>query len=273
MNFIRLALFAVFPLTLTAQNLSAEEATSGWATPERIRATMERSRKLPNNSGAVDYSGGAAALSQILGIPADSPEILRVVRGQGQPTQMANLGESKIIRHLQFNHGVAITPKDKIPKPNLLPVVDSLRKQAQTHIHENISKAQRASVEQSLAPIDLPSCETSETINSGRYEKNSRGVDKTVLMDVLTMRQDPPVDADEAFGKNTQILKFTTNKEDLVSSLLGQAGVKCLPYRLRLVGNQRFLHYGLDALKNYDNNPLGKGELSDFIKKNERSYR
>ena len=70
----------------------------------------------------------------------------------------------------------------------------------------------------------------------------------------------------DAFGKNTLITHFSKERGDLLSLQVNEAGIECLPYRLRVVGKRKHIHYGKDALSNFDKKKE-KGELHPEVKR------
>ena len=91
--------------------------------------------------------------------------------------------------------------------------------------------------------------------------KDAHG-DKTVLFDMLFLRKDQiPLDPDEVFGVSTIVQPYSTDQPNGPSFATVGVGVTCLPTRMRATKAFVYRDEGANALKNYDENPHGKGKV------------
>ena len=108
-------------------------------------------------------------------------------------------------------------------------------------------------------------CERNET---RRQETNSEGDDSTTLLDKLFISEDlVPPDPQEVFGAETSLIPYGTKEEKATLIRMEIYQVPCVPYRMRMTERADYIDTGLNALKNYDSDPSGKGVLNPFVER------
>ena len=106
-------------------------------------------------------------------------------------------------------------------------------------------------------------CERNETV---RQEIHSDGDDGVILVDKLFVSEDlVPVDPQEVFGAETLLIPYGPKEDKGTLIRMEIYRVPCVPYRMRTTGKGDYIDTGLNALKNYDANPSGKGVLHPFV--------
>ena len=76
-----------------------------------------------------------------------------------------------------------------------------------------------------------------------------------------------PLNVDELFGATTQVYTPGSGKDgDTFGMAVALGTIECLPYRIRVIGNQYFMHLGEDAVKFYTSSPSDQGKLQDGVK-------
>lgn len=89
-----------------------------------------------------------------------------------------------------------------------------------------------------------------------------------VLNDHLFVAEElVPTDPEEAFGNSPLLIvpyRFPIAEGTLIRMSIYD--VPCVPYRIRLTNVAEYFDSGLNALRNYDGDPAGKGKLSPLIK-------
>lgn len=71
----------------------------------------------------------------------------------------------------------------------------------------------------------------------------------------------------DLFGVETRIYPYGGRNDKASITRMELHDVPCLPYRVRKSNTTWYRHYGLDALRNYDKEPLGKGTLHPWVRK------
>jgi hypothetical protein len=106
-------------------------------------------------------------------------------------------------------------------------------------------------------------CEKNET---KRVETHPDMPESRVFFDEIYISQDlVPLDPQEVFGMEAVLIPYGPNEERGTFLRMKIDNVPCLPYRIRNTGRAQYYDSGLNALKNYDGDPAGKGKLHQFI--------
>ena len=90
---------------------------------------------------------------------------------------------------------------------------------------------------------------------------------RDVIQDLLFVKPGESLtDSDEQFGQLTQVIPYDPSRPSNWAMYGKNMGITCLPTRLRILGKGLSREEGLPALRNYDTEPYGKGELKDSVK-------
>jgi hypothetical protein len=108
-----------------------------------------------------------------------------------------------------------------------------------------------------------PACEGGKT---SKQEHHPAVKKENVLYDLLFISRDLlPGDPSEAFGSNVSVYPYDlpVTKGQLLQMEIYR--VPCLPYRVRMTTRMRYVDTGNNALRNYDKDPAGRGDLSKLM--------
>ncbi len=102
-----------------------------------------------------------------------------------------------------------------------------------------------------------------------KQEKDAGFIDILLLPSDISAEFLERISPEKPFGEKTLAQRFQADSKSALSLQASYAGVKCLPYRLRIRGDKKYIHYGQDALKNYDSkkgrfHPLVERRLHEF---------
>ena len=240
--------------------------------------------QLPLNNPALrDY------FSKVYQQPVDSPVMKLIFEAMksdlpSQPTpppQTAPEGPHAIFRHLRSaKGGIPLPTREEIQKKSEeLAQADQKfydELQGQPEFQEALDKErekQDALAKVKHTPPKLASCDFDITkiirLEDGGEDKVVRN--ENVLGDILFTRGPVPMDPDLAFGIGTNVVQYTSDENNYVAWVASSQGMNCLPYRIRFTSEHIIHDLGMNALKNYDNNP--KGELYEGIKQRLSEYR
>ena len=88
-----------------------------------------------------------------------------------------------------------------------------------------------------------------------------------ILSDMLFIDKSDADDMDlKLFGSATRSFVIDRNKPSPVDAIGTSLGVGCLPSRILTTNKAQYLLEGTEALKNFDANPDGGGELPEYLK-------
>lgn len=206
-----------------------------------------------------------------LGIKPNSARMQQILNSYYNPDSDLNLSMNsdldeqpetpqKVIRHIRGKDGVPFPSKDDVVLPFKI-----TEENVKAGLDKYFQKTEETAANQMKVP-GLPACSEDKTT---RQETNYPLPDNRdqVLMDILFIRkQDVPLDPKEIFGKHVMVRPYTTDSPNVDSlSALG-VGVSCLPTRLRVTRSQIMRDEGKNALRNYENDPNGEGEMHALMK-------
>ena len=87
-----------------------------------------------------------------------------------------------------------------------------------------------------------------------------------ILKDTLFLEKSlVPLEPEEAFGKTPFLAQYEVPYDAASLTRMRIYAVPCVPYRIRETNAARYFDTGLNALKNYDSDPKGRGKLSLVI--------
>jgi hypothetical protein len=98
------------------------------------------------------------------------------------------------------------------------------------------------------------------------FEHHALGDSNQILYDMIFISHDlVPMDSVEVYGRSAKIIPYSLNKDDGAMIRMRLYKVPCVPYRIRMTGKDYFYESGLNALRNYDTAPSGKGKLHPWV--------
>ncbi len=168
-----------------------------------------------------------------------------------------------IIKHIRSDEGVPF-PKDG----KKLALTEDPSFKGALALNQDLMSGKNLKLK--LAAPELPKCTESKTftvaVPTSEQQEGLPPQASHSTLDVLYLAEEPPTDAAEIFGERTIIHRYTTKEKDFISLYAGLLGIHCLPFRMRQTEQQVFWDTGLNALKNYSNDPNGEGEYHAYIK-------
>ncbi len=112
---------------------------------------------------------------------------------------------------------------------------------------------------------ELPNCPKDTSM---KYQFGEPTAEESTKKDILFIRSEIPSVPDELFGKNVRVFQYKGTTGDPVSVAIKNMRVPCLPFRMRLSEHLSVQDFGLNALRNYDREFNGKGDLHPYVQKN-----
>ncbi len=238
-RFFIISLFLIVPL------LHAEGPSSGALFDNELMpdAVPLQKKKKQGRSSARPHSNVGRSL------PTPDPQTMKLINFT-----------PKIIKHYRAEEGMSF------PEPRSIPAWTPPKELIARAEQDWIANRERFRIEaRSFNP--LPSCKENKTERvSRRAPKNQDH--NIVLNDQLFIDDEIlPAGVDSRFGKHVVVRRYSTKEPNFDSYVTRGNQVQCLPYRVRATIANIFRHYGIDALKNFDNDPNGKGEAIDWYEK------
>lgn len=222
-------------------------------------------------AAAASYNQVQQAMAGLFGIPPDSPELEAFGRQGGQSFRRVNTDlPSRVLGHYVLTNGIPMPSPESMTPPKLSPEQNELLEKARGDAEQRIAEFQRMAKERWGQARALESCSASSTRKYELAKGDSKN--EVVLIDLLLIAKPLPLNPEELFGKSVTVIQYRSGGEDPISAAVSGAGVPCLPYRVRVVGSTRFEHQGVDALKNFDSSPLGKGRVDAKLRDVLRGY-
>lgn len=166
-----------------------------------------------------------------------------------------------IIQHVRGKKGLAFPVAEKIPP--LIELTPEIMKSVQERHAEVITAAAHQ-----LNVIPLPLCKESKTEKTPTGYKPENKEEDVTVFDMLFIEKDSiPLDPDEVFGRRVVVMPY--DHKDPNGGAMAAKGVQvyCLPTRFRGTQRMVYRHQGLDAVKNYDQDANGEGELHEQAKR------
>lgn len=160
----------------------------------------------------------------------------------------------KIVEHRKGKGGIAFLRKDQRPK------IEVDRAQFEK-IQAEFMARDAEKLKAQLTVPKLARCANDRTTKQN-LGKPPAGQDSKATFDVLYVDASVvPLDPWEIVGANPVVMPYSAEIPNSIALAGIGAGVKCLPYRMRVTTSATYIHEGRDALKNYDNYPDGIGKF------------
>jgi hypothetical protein len=164
------------------------------------------------------------------------------------------LAERKILSHLTGKEGVPLPSSEEsvwmpAPTPDPTAVYASLPTPLPTP-----------------TPYQRPFiCSKNETRREV-YEKSVEA--ERMLVDILFIPENLiPLEPTEVFGTRVSVVPYGPNESGASFTRMEIYSVPCLPYRVRWTNTTRYFDSGLNAYRNYDKEPAGRGTLHPIMSK------
>lgn len=176
----------------------------------------------------------------------------------------ANLPNS-IFKHYRGQGGIALPTQQDIAASPIVSLVrqDEMQKAIETDVTTDYKKSQpgRAIIRECTAEDESTREHGGIKVESGKEDYKGNLVDTLYVMPEDLKGID--LDA-KPFGEKTQVFELGDGS-DAISLHLQNMGVACVPYRVRVSRASHHRDYGLNALRNFDKNPEGRGKMSDNV--------
>jgi hypothetical protein len=206
-------------------------------------------------------------MALVFNIPADSPELKVFADLNGNSLNFARPQKtlpSQILGHYVLTKGIPLPDPKTIVVPKLSEEQSKLQEEALAEARKRIDELTKLTIERWGEARAIESCIEGGSSKT-QVAEGDKGSD-VVLMDFLFLAKQPPLNAEELFGKSATVLQYKPGAEDPLSATVSGLGIPCLPYRIRFVGPWRFDHQGADALRDFDEAPLSKGKVNGKLR-------
>lgn len=106
-------------------------------------------------------------------------------------------------------------------------------------------------------------CSKNETRREA-YETSAEP--ERMLVDILFIPERlVPMEPAEVFGSRVSIIPYGPNESEATLTRMEIYAVPCLPYRIRWTNTTKYFDSGLNAYRNYDKDPSGRGILHPIM--------
>ena len=201
-------------------------------------------------------------LAEMFGIPPDSPELARLTDSGIKELPPVKELPSKVVSHTVIEGGVKFPDPASVQLPRLSSEQQRMLQEAVLQKQADILELQKLALQRWGEPKPMRRCEVGKT---EKYEYQA-DAPPDVMFDLLMIGRKPPLNPEELFGKSVRVLQYRSDKRDPLSAAIHGAGTPCLPYRIRFVGGTRFEHQGEDALRNFEEDPMGRGKVNSKLR-------
>jgi|GEM_PF-3756939 len=187
---------------------------------------------------------GKEALALTIGVDKDSEHFKKIIRGDFSTNKIKT--NTKISKHIRGTEGIdfptPLTKKD---------FLENKKKNLNMKKFNNTSLLDK--------PIDITKCIFNKTLIKPTAYK---GTKSQVIRDILFLyHKDINVKSYIKYGKHTQIIGLDYGEKlNSQNHYAKSLGLNCIPSRMRLTNKSAYIHYGTDALKNFDKDPDGYGK-------------
>lgn len=169
----------------------------------------------------------------------------------------------KVISHLRSTYGIALPVKGEFPFPGgPQAAIDPQQLLQATLFGANQMKKL---LEQKPLPR-LPKCteNKSERARTGLPQEDS--VVQGTVMDFIFLDESlPNLPVTDLFGDTPIVVQYNDHSMYYLSMVTQSLKAPCLPFRVRSTVNYLIKDYGLNALKIYDEDQHGEGQLHEYF--------
>ncbi len=170
----------------------------------------------------------------------------------------------KLYQHLRGEEGVALSYPDEDLQGKLFA---RYRSENPAQELKSVPKANQLSspgehsrrAMEFFTPGPIETCRKSYTKKlKQKLSENKEFVQGKTYVDLLILPEGVPtsiarnrISLEPYFGQSTRVLSYSREAGQIFFRELEKGGAPCLPIRFRMVGKDRYLHLGKDALKNF----------------------
>ncbi|WKZ57213.1 MAG: hypothetical protein QY326_00715 [Bdellovibrionota bacterium] len=209
------------------------------------------------------------AIAKVLGIPARGRHMDRLIQNfnsgrayQGEPMHSPDDDEEEtptIFRHLRGDEGIAL------PSPDQMPVLARFGEKEQAQAVARQQQYNDDLHKELTTPIKIPECKESgtEKVQLSTLPQTDPRLRESALDILFVQKKLMQQNLDEVLGENVEIVTVDEAAGDFGAMSAKGIGAECLPYRVRVTAAYTYRHRGEDAVKDYREDPHGKGKLHD----------
>lgn len=222
--------------------------------------------KMPNGAEVTGQSLLDKAFKD-LGVDGNSRHVKAFIAGRGYGTTRAKSGyKPTVAKHYKGSAGISFASRGDIDS-HQKKILEENMPDIEGYAKDHYNDLMDAVAKDSLEYKEVPRCKSSSTqkVRAGKEDIDPL---KTVQQDLLILPDTSLSEFDplELFGRKVQILEVDQENKELPYQMANSLNFKCLPGRVRITKEFMFVHFGEDALKNYDDDPHGVGKLDERIK-------
>ena len=162
-----------------------------------------------------------------------------------------DLSDQPVIGHYSGTSGVPFPDK-------IHPMIYYPRESIKRALLERFAE-QAVLAREVLAPSRLPDCPESKTVALPYKNYKNPKVSRAKLDLIFVRENHPAAKLETEYGQRALMNTVGEEYGSQGAYLAIGMKVKCLPFRMRLTDRARYIHFGSDAFKNFDNNPDGPG--------------
>jgi hypothetical protein len=215
-------------------------------------------------------------LAKAIGVDPNDKKFLEWVNNTKSYDEnlLKELPEAQVIKHLKGDEGIAFPKREDMEKY----YEEKYGKEIPYNEEKEVKKLQKEAqkeLKEQLTPIKFEACKLSTKENQVIADPNSSNA-KDLEMDLLFIAEEdlPKTNTDyfELFGKKTD-LKIISKWSLGIQQAAKSININCLPTRFRATKSVVFQEQGAYALRNYDKDPHGEGEVHVTIQEVASKYR
>lgn len=190
----------------------------------------------------------------------------------------------KAVEDIKKEGGISTSPTTSAEDSEIIPSFDPYAKKVLSHIRgeegvpfpdgdemvwdpaiDALYSATPAPDAPTPKPYERPrKCERNETVRTIDYPSETE--EPNALYDVLYISEElVPLDPGEAFGETARLYTYGLQSDQSVYTRMEVHDVPCVPFRQRMTNKATYNDYGINALKNYDKDPAGKGTFDPRV--------
>jgi hypothetical protein len=235
--------------------------------PQKPSSPMERViAGIPTEGKAVPD----AAMAQEMGVAADSPVVEKFKSGEFRTRSLDRLergGSRKVVKHIRGEDGIPLKYSNNPfgatqlvpPRPDRGQITNYLAKEKAAKREYEL----KYGTEVLLAKRSVTPCKADESKQEDLLTtKKKPSKEQVIKTDILFIEKGKTVeDPGKAFGKNVNVVEIGKDlpEGEVMSHVYG---VSCLPFRYTVTTDHILKRSGAKALRNYDENPVGKGRVA-----------
>ncbi|MDC0357845.1 hypothetical protein OAO01_03445 [Oligoflexia bacterium] len=265
---MRSAVFLTVSILISQASLFAQQLPSGGASGEVVFKQFSTYEIIHNLAKQFEIEQDSPLFKRL------SSKISSQLANRNPEAARVAIKPDRTIKHFRSDKGILL-PTDYSYTAYLPSQEEFLRKfNPNSPEHQAAAITRERSSDALFTPPHLPVCKENRTVVNRHPEDTLvKTKDELLYFDMLILRSSAPqslshvaTDFSDTFGRGIKVRHYSTEIGDIISLQAARNGVTCLPFRIRITSKTKFIHTGLDALKNYDENLSGPGVLHKVIK-------